>query len=156
MAPHVRVDSYTLRWYIAAPVAFAIGMNVLAYLTVTIGQYPPEEARSLLGHALVGVALSVPYGSLGLWWLRCHRTEHIRWWRTSRGGWTAGGVALKLGWTCVVFLAGRAIATGAVRIVHDLPPTLLDVPLLLANMLWGLPIAAGETGRARREALGGT
>jgi hypothetical protein len=77
---------------------------------------------------------------------------------------------LKLSWPCLVFIAVLAVARGAVGIAYDLPPRLLDGllgrvayggwhvaygGLLLWNLVaWGLPIAAGEMTRNRREALG--
>jgi hypothetical protein len=165
------VDTWTLRWFIIFPLSSAAGIDLLAYLVVKLWQHPPEEAPVLLGHALVGAALSVPYCLVGLWAMRRYRAEHIRVLRMTYIERVANVVGcLKLSWPCLVFIAVLAVARGAVGIAYDLPPRLLDGllgrvayggwhvaygGLLLWNLVaWGLPIAAGEMTRNRREALG--
>ncbi len=164
-------DYWVLRWYIIVPLSSAACIDLLAYLVVKLWQYPPEEARVLLGHALVGAALSVPYSLVGLWAVRRYRAEHIRVLRMTYIERVANTVGLlKLSWPCLVFIAVLAVARAAVIIAYDLPPRAYDRPLwhvayggwhiaygglLLWNLLaWGLPIAANEMARIRREALG--
>ena len=152
MAPHVRVDSYTLRWFIIFPLSSAAGIDLLAYLVVRIWQYPPDEARSVFGHSRVGVTLSVTLGLKAHWAMRRYRAEHIRVCRMTPIERMGNLLGLKAVWPCLAFYVALIVGRGTVGIAFDLVPGLLDGPLLLLNLWWGLPIAAGEVARIRREA----